>query len=66
MLTASHKTAQLITIEIRHHRVGNHNVDSGAKQDLHGFETISRRNDLMAGALQHNLQVSPQGAVIFY
>src|SRR6266851_10040790 len=66
MLATSHEATQLITTEIWHHGVGNDEVNSRVEQKLHRLQTISRHGHLITGPLQHNLEVSSQGAVVLH
>src|SRR5258705_13388361 len=66
MLATSHEATQLVTTEIWHHGVGNDEVHSRVEQKLHRLKTISCHRHLITGSLQHDLEVSSQGAVVLH
>ena len=65
VLAVSHEATQLVTIEVRHQRVRNNDVNTRTQQKLHRFQTVTGGNHLISRTLQHHFQIPSQRRIVF-
>ena len=63
--TASQEAAKFMAAKIRHYRIGYDNIYRRGQHHLHRFKAIRGGEDLVTGALKHNLKKAPQSPIVF-